>query len=366
VGSKLARVWEMPLNRDGGKWDGGYVSVAPNGQRTYVIEREITDRFTKKRIRFHISTRAHTVSAAAKHWERFQADPANYSPVGAAEDIEGVHLTPELAARFTEWMRTRHRPASLKWTREVGVLLGDWATDLKGIDLRRVSLTEHLKPALAARKTSRQHRIIAIKSFYKWLRTEADVGVRSQHDPTLDLMVPQAVPEKRRRRKAVPLAHLRKVAPRLPLALRDCLVVMADSGMHVTELERFVRDPESELVRAKRKDTIGVMVFRHKSRKMHTVAINRADVFAAAERRKKRGQLPRRMNKALAKACRAAKVPVFTFGVMRHSFATLNEERNVAASDAIRVTGHADEKTYKTFYADMEIPVRGFRTPKLT
>lgn len=348
----------MPVNRKGGRWVGGYISVAPDGVPTFLIEKEIDH------VRFHVSTRTHSLAAALKHWERFQADPANYSPAGVAADVEGVFLTPELLDAFAEWMRTRDRPASERWTREVNHRLADWMEDLNGVDLRRATLRDHIKPALAKRAAGRQHRIIAIKAFYAWLRKERHL-LTSANDPTLDLPVPQAVPEKHRRTKAVPLADVRKVAPKLTLPYRDILVVMADTAMHVTEIERFIRDVDSELQRVRKGDTLAVMRFRHKSRKMHAVAINRPEVLAAAERMRKRAVVPRRMNEALAKACRAAKVPVFSFGVLRHSVATWLEASFVPADRAIRLTGHDDAKTYKKFYADVEIPVRGFKTPRV-
>lgn len=346
----------MPVNRKGGRWQGGYISLGEGGQPTFFIEKEIDH------VRFHVSTRAHTLAAALKHWERFQADPANYSPAGVVADLEGVHLTRELAEDFETWMRTRPRPASEKWIREVAHRLADWMVDLSGVDLRRATLKDHIKPALARHEGGRQHRIIAIKSFYAWLRKERHV-LTSANDPTLDLPVPQAIPEKHRRTKAVPLAHVRKVAPKLALPYRDILVVMADTGMHVTEIERFIRDVDSELVRTRRGDTLAVMRFRHKSRKTHAVAINRREVLEAAERMRKRGEVPRRMNATLARACRAAKVPVFSYGVLRHSVATWLEEQNVPTAQSIRLTGHASEKTFLNFYADVEIPVRGFKTP---
>lgn len=349
----------MPKERWPG---GGYIHRQKDGRALYIIERRIG------RKRYHVSTRAHSQRAADKQLEAFEADPDGYVErmQGAAATTDGLFLTEELALKFREWMTTREDPppTSVKHANEMGNRLADWMEDLAGVDLRHVTLKDHLKPSLKKRVTCRQHRIIAIKAFYKWLRKEADL-LTSKEDPTLDLSVPQAVPEKHKRRKAVPLADIRKVAPELPQPYLDVLTVMADTGMHVTELERFVRSADSELLEAKKGDTIAVMVFRHKRRKLHSVGINKPEVLAAAKRLKERGEVPRRLNDVLKLACQAAGVKPFTYGVMRHTVATWLEEQNVPASQAIKLTGHASEETYKNFYADVEIPVRGFKTPDI-
>ena len=51
---------------------------------------------------------------------------------------------------------------------------------------------------------------MALKGFTAWLRREKGLLKRGE-DPTLDLQVPHAEPEKLRRRKAVPFAHVQKL-----------------------------------------------------------------------------------------------------------------------------------------------------------
>jgi len=338
------------------RWPGGYVHLQANGEQLFIIERRVRGH------RFHVSTRCHTLRGAMKQLERFEANPGAYAPEGEAPE-QGLVLTAELLLAFHDWQLQKGN--TRKHANEMVSRLADWTEDLRGRDLRQLSLRDDVKPALERRGTSRAHRIIALKAFFGWLRKERHL-LTSAQDCTLDLPVPQASPAKHRRRKAVALETVRAAAAGLAPAYRDMLVVLAGTGWHVTELERFVRHPESELVYARREDTLAVLTTRHKGGELTRTPVNDGEVLAAAERLKARGELPRRANEALKSACRAAAVPPFTFGVMRHTVATWAVERGGVPAQVAEFLGHKDARTTRRFYTDVAVPTVPVPLPSLT
>lgn len=349
----------MALNRKGGKWPGGYVSVGDDGKPLYVIEKML------KGERFHVSTGAHEWMEAAKQLERFLAAPRAYQAHEAAPTRanEPIYLTAELVLAYRDWMLTRASPSTTRHANEMAHRLADWTEDLAGIDLRRASLQDHLKPAVERRATSRQHRIIAIKGFYGWLRKERGL-LTSAEDPSLDLSVPQASPEKHRRRKAVALKDVRKALAKLKGAYRDCLLVLAATGWHVSELERFVRDEDARVADGAGK-VLGVLQVRHKSGATTRTPVVDAKVLAAAKRLRERGEVPRKLNAAIYAACDAAKVERFSPGVMRHSVATWAIEAGQSPEQVAEFLGHKSKSTTLKFYADVAVPTVALRVPKL-
>jgi hypothetical protein len=337
------------------RWPGGYVHTQADGRDVFVIEREVRGK------RFHVSTRTHSLRAAMKHLERFEADPRGYRPEGVAGE-EALTISAELLDGFYEWQRAKG--TTRKHAKEVGHRLGAWMEDLAGVDLRRMSLRDHVIPALDARKTMRGARISSLKAFMGWLRKERHL-LTSAQDCTLDLPVPQAIPEKRIRRKAVPLETLQAVLPCLAPPYADALTVVAATGWHWTELARFIKEPASEIVYARRGDTLAVLVTLHKGREYTRVPVKDPDVLAAAERLRQRGRVPKKHNDALRAACRAAGVAEFKWGVMRHTAGTLFVEMGASGLAASEYLGHKDKRTFKRFYEDVAIPTTSVPTPKL-
>jgi integrase len=346
------------------RWKGGYIWRDGDGRETFVIERRV------RKKRFHISTRCTEEDAALEHLRRFEMDPANYRPEGVIE--QQVLLSVELITEFHTWS-VDVRGNTEKHATEMTKRLNEWATVLDGIDLRRVTLRDHVRPALAQWKGA-QHRIIALKSFYAWLRKARNV-LTSAEDPTLDLPVPQAQPEKYQRRKAVSWQQVQDTFAQLAPAYRDVLQVLAATGWHVTELERFVRDGDSRVVRPpipvfdkRGRQVLAVLVTRHKSGKQTRTPIVEHAHLAAAERMKARGDMPRKLNEALLSACDAAEGAAltknfahevrepFTCGVMRHSVATWAVELGASPQDASEYLGHEDKRTTERFYVDLYVP----------
>lgn len=339
------------------RWDGGYIHRQRDKKQLFIIEKQVGKK------RFHISTRCHSYTAAHEHLKRFQADPWAYEEeMTNGRDTRTFALTDELVEEFGAWLLARDRPTTEKYAAEMEARLLDWVEDLNGADLRHLDLAK-LKAALAKRR-GRQHRIIALKTLCTWLRTEKHLLDR-RDDVTLDLLVPQAVPEKHKRRKAVPFESVKAALKHLAPAYRDCLVLLSHTGWHVSELERFARDEESE-VSVGRGEVLAVLQVLHKSRDTTRTPILNQDVLDAAKRLRTRREIPRRLNATLKNACVLAEVTPFTFGVMRHSVATWAVEAGTPVEVVAEFLNHRSKKTTETFYVDLAVPTRTIRLPSLT
>ena len=345
----------MALNRKGGTWDGGYKSLGPDGRVTYVIERRV------RKHRFHVSTRAHIESAAYEHLKRFEADPFSYAPEGV-EQARALVMSDDLIKEFRTWSvdvkGNTHRHSNVVFHR-----LHTWQEDLGGRDLRKLKLAD-LKAALAKHEKMRKYRIIALKSFCTWLRREKGLLTTAQ-DATLDLPVPPPIPEKRKRRKARPWADVVKVAAKLTQRYLDVLHLSTGTGMHMTEIGRFVRSPSSELILKPKGATatdgrpvLAVVVTKHKNKDWTRIPLTNQVHVDAATRLREAKTLPRKLNETIKAACAAAKVEEFTFGVMRHSVATWAIENGATPDQVAEFLGHRDKRTTLAFYADVAVPTR--------
>jgi integrase len=333
-------------------WPGGYIHRQKDGRDLFILEKKVAKR------RFHVSTRAHTLTAAMAQLERFESNPEDYTPRGDTADR--LTLTAELAAEYSSWLENVKRTTP-HHARNMLAKLKDWVVDLRGADLRKLRLVEDLKEPLKKR-LSVQHRIIAIKAFCTWLRTEKGL-LTTAEDRTLDLKVPQASPEKYRRRKVVSPEQIRAAWRKLPTQrTKDMLMLLSATGMHVSELERFVRGVDAELVRHGK---TAAVVVRHKSGELARIPLTAKEHIEAAERLRSGGEVARRFNKRLAEACRKAGVDVFTAGVMRHSVATFAVQQGAAPAAVAAFLHHKDPRTTTKFYVDLGLPVQQVPVPRL-
>ncbi len=329
-------------------WKGGYVRRDSKGRDVYVIERWVNGR------KFHVSTRCHAERPAFAQLDRFEADPSAYRPDGAAV----VAITDELLEDFLDHL-TEQRGASRKYAREMIRHLGDWSSDLKGKNLRTLQLSDVRAPL--ERRTNRQHRIIALKGFCRWLRQDKGL-LKTGEDITLEVPVPQGSPEKYQRRKVVEVERIAGAFGELIGAPRDFLLVMASTGMHVTELERFVRGVDgTELVDG----SPAVLITRHKSGAATRIPLGIAEVVEAAKRLRAGRVVPRKMNQQVKEACVRAKVKPFTLGVMRHTVATFAVEAGSPAELVSKFLGHRDKRTTERFYVDLQRPTAEVAVPAL-
>jgi hypothetical protein len=121
-------------------WEGGFVRTDAKGRKVYVIRRMINGKSYK------VSTRAGNARAAMEQLKRFEADPEGYNPAGAAHEAP-IYLDAPLAEEFLICNRDVKKN-SREWLEKQQRYLAWWADQLKGLDLRKLSLVDHIKPAL--------------------------------------------------------------------------------------------------------------------------------------------------------------------------------------------------------------------------
>jgi len=352
------------------RWEGGRIHRQADGRPLYIIERQVSGR------RYHISTRTHTARAAYEHLRRFESDPAAYALAMAEETSRAAELTltADLVMEFRTWMLTRRRPVTRKHANQVANLLADWTEDLGGRDLRRLDLA-HLKACLDRRRTMRGYRIAAIKALCSWLRLERHVLSRAE-DATQDLLSIQAIPEKHRRRKAVSVERVRAVLPHLPERVQDVLILASATGWHTTELARFARGLEAEILPGPAgSEIVAVLMVRHKGGELSRTPLKSQSAADAAVRIRARGTWPKQINELLRQAAEkatqkaqvagGAKVEPFTLGVMRHSVATWAVERGALPEQVAEFLGHKDSRTTKRFYVDVAAPTFAVDLPTI-
>ncbi len=335
----------------GNWWEGGYTRRQKDGRLSFIIEREVGG------VRYHVSTRCTARRAALKQLDRFESNPAEYKPTGEGPAAE-IRLTADLISEFRAW-QVEVRGNTSRHAYYVAKYLVDWMADLNGSDLRNVSLRDHVKPALAKRP-ARAHRIAALKALYAWLRKEKNV-ITSAHDCTLDLPVPQSRPENRRRKKVVDRLVVESAMARLSGPYLDCVLFLAATGWHLSELERFVRDDRSDLIeltptQVEQHKCLAVARVLHKGRRFIATPIRTQQHLDAARRLRARRQMPRKLNDAIKAACDAAEVAHFTPGLMRHSFSTWHVQDGATVERVSVALDHQDPRTTRNFYVDLGVP----------
>lgn len=311
----------------------------------FVIEKRIKTR------KWHVSTRCTTLRAAMKQLERFEADPGRYRPEGDVADA--LVLDAKMIDDFFAWHLGKN---TREWALNQKRLLIDWANHLKGADLRTLSLVTDLKPHLHG-NTQRGHRAKALRSLFKWLRTERGLLTRQQ-DATLDLQIPPPKPAQWEASKAVPWEDVVATLPHLREDIRDALEFLSVTGWHISELQRFaavgtIRDREP----AEDSATLAVIGVRHKSRKPHFTSLAHQRHVDIARRIRERGHVIDRgsLRKHMHRACKAAGVKPFTLGMMRHSVTNWLKANGVRVEDRGLYLGH-NPATNAKFYVDAQRP----------
>ncbi|MBI5071266.1 MAG: site-specific integrase [Deltaproteobacteria bacterium] len=346
-------------------WRGGRAWREPDGTLTYHIRKTIGGHTYER------STGCRSLAAAIVHLEKFEKDPDRYRPEGdpaeapiyldADPDAEGV---PKLVREFLKWS-LRGKENTEAWVGKQRNALAWWATELRGVNLRRATLVDHIDPALD-KATDRGTRIRVLKAFYGWLRKEKHV-LRAADDPTFGtLPAPKARPAQEKRSKAIPRDHIFLVVEHLTSPWREALTVQAGTGWHTTEVLRFAAggtiEPMPKTVAAEN-GAAGVLVCPlHKSGVPHRTAVT-AEVLKAAKTLLKHGSFSREWyDRAVKAACKAVKrpdgkigIPAFTPAMMRHTTATLAVEvtGNLAAVSSF--LGHRSIATTKKFYSSLAV-----------
>jgi integrase len=329
-----------------GRWLGGYIRSTSDGRKVYVIER------WGGGSRWHIATGCSTERAALKELERFEANPSAYRPRGA--DGEQLRMTSELVLGYRD--HQLRAGVTEEWADEVARCLVEWMRALGTRDIRSLDLHRDIKPALANWTARVPHRIKALKGFFRWLRVERGL-VSRQQDATIDLLVPQAKPEKHRRKKVVPPEDVQAVLKHLKQPTRDVLHLLTATAMHLSEIRRLVES--GEIVEPMNGEgVLAVLITRHKSGDLTKTPLIYPEHVEAARRLKARGCLPKRMTLArhMKSACETAGVPKFGLGQMRHSVLTWGVEKGASLEQAADFAHHRSKATTAKFYVDLAVP----------
>jgi hypothetical protein len=335
------------------KWEGGFVRKTKRGV-VYVIERHINGEY------FKASTRCSTRPAAVKELARFELDPHGYVPAGGEDRL---CLTTELVLEHREY-QVEEKGNSREWALECARFLADWMEDFGGKDLRRVSITADVKPALRRRKTSQPHRVEALKGFYTWLRKEKGL-VKHYEDPMPDMRIPRARPRRETAPRDRSLHDVEAVLPFLRPDLRDVLQLLAGTGWHVQEVRRFAES--GEIRRDPTGKHLAVLVTWHKRREKSASYIDHVEHLEAAERIRARGKVPSRNVTAaqMRKACAAAGVKL-NLGDLRHTVGTWAYELGAPMDQVAKSFNHTDEKMARQHYVRHAVPHGSIPTRALT
>lgn len=320
-------------------WPGGYIRRGIRGP-TYMIDRRVAG------VRFHLSTRCHTIAAALKHLERFEANPDQYTP---ADGRVGLAMTAALVLEYRTFQLDAKK-VSTPWANDVGRMLADWTEDFAGLDLRKLDL-QHIKSALRRRNSTPHHRVTALKGFFRWLRSEKGL-LKHHEDVSLDVPMPKIAAAKLSRKKVVSVDVVRACIRATPLPYQDALLLLAGTGWHVSELRRFATS--GELVRSTQPGVLAVAVTTHKTKRLTRTGIYLPETLAAAERIRGAGHVvcDKVLNVHVGRACAVAGVPRFTVGVMRHSMATWAVESGAHLKTVSEFLDHQSESTTRNFYVD--------------
>lgn len=334
------------------RWPGGYVR---NG--VFVIEKKI------RGVKFHVSTHTTKLTAAMKHLERFEADPNGYDPRGTARAADALVLDEALIDEFHAWHLPR---VSRPWALDVRRLLVDWANHLKGADLRKLSLVKDLEPHIHG-NTQQHHRVAALKAFTKWARKTEKL--KRSEDATQDLEVPQVGASEEP--KDMDFELVVETWPHLDLYMRDIVQVLAASGWHLAELQRFAREGViRERNHRDAPEVVGVIGVVHKNsllkktKRKHFTALVHAEPFEAAKRIRAlgklydRGALRKRMHAAAEavtserrkKDAKAPAADVVLLGAFRHSVTTWLSEQGLSDAQVAKFVGHSSEEMARKHY----------------
>jgi hypothetical protein len=314
--------------------------------------------------RYEVSLRVTTEIAALEQLARFERNPEGWHPAPA--ELPPLLLDDELVKGFLEYSKKKGN--SKAWRIEQKRVLGWWADQLAGVDLRKRDgydpLVLSIEPALAKTKSTALF-IRVLKAFCTWLRFDKhllDLG----SDPVAGrLRAPIARPAQWDESRVIPLGHVGKAIEHLAPAYRDALDVLLGTGWHVREVVRFAEAGLVDQVPPGRElEGTAVITTPRTKRGNPLRSIVSADVEASARRVRDRGVLSEQyLRRAIAKACAAAKVEPFGPGSFRHTVATFAVNAGVDLKSCADFLNHLSEETTKRFYATHAIP-RKVPTPR--
>jgi len=342
-----------------GTWAGGRKYEA-SGRTVFVIERmRLGRRFTHR-------LEVEGIREALAELALFDRDPEGYTSrrdAATREAATAVRLGSEPVGRFLAHLRAGGRTE--RYRRNVRSYLAQWTRALGDRDLRTLTLQD-LRRTLASWETARKSRIIALKSFFSYLREEEGL-ISPAQDATLALKVPPARPAKRLTERAYDLRLVERFYRALESqAVRDLVCVLAKTGMHSTEVDRIARgDGELRALRDQ-VEIAGLARLIHKNGEEQIQALD-AQVLEALRRLAERGQAPvdSYVRKEMRRAARALREEPLQVGRLRHSFVTWAttvgvEVRPTAAGVPLEtvaaIVGHKSPRTTRPFYKGNAVP----------
>jgi integrase len=369
------------------EWAGGRVRAMLKGD-VYLIEKMVAGRRYSLNLGVIGEDRAraeyalflqspHTYRAPAERVAEEQnkkAEAENRALAGA------VVITTELitAYRDAALEGVHRRAASAQHVRECCGFIGEFAKapQLAGRDLRSVTLGE-LNAALDQWSKSRRKRIVALKSFTKFLRRRGLLSAKN--DPTVDLTTPQprTPTEAEKEDKVYSPEDLEAFYRHLDKQeSRDVFLVRTYTGLHLTEIRR-IAEGKGSLRRVGKGEIVGTVSVEHKSGQTHVQSLN-AKAFAAFERLVSAGRIPSegRLIEAGRRACislgyvtkdgKADDDRRVQMANLRHTFIThatesgklVNAEGDggVPVNVVAQLVGHHDTKTTSKFYIAKRVP----------
>jgi hypothetical protein len=340
------------------RWLGGPIRQGKKGP-TYVIDRWVNGRH------HHISTKCKTERAALKELERFELDPANYRHA-RTQKTQGLVVTPELIDEYLDWLASRR--LTKPYIREHERHLEELMVALEGRDLRRIGYPALREIIDGLGKTAKWNRVKTLKAFASWLRRYKGVLSR-QDDPTLDIVNLPQTPEKHRRAKAMPLHVVEKAIAALPRPYSDIALVLAGTGLHISELIRFhageggLYDPADW---QKKDGTLKNLVVLHKRGSHHAVSITEQQTLDALERLRALKEFPNRSTIGHYDKKASESIGVkFSMGWLRHSVATWLAMKRTSEQDIANQLGQQTTKMAKSVYIDLGLAAHPVPIPKL-
>jgi len=306
-------------------------------------------------VRYEISTRAYSETAAHAQLKLFQANPGAYDPNGEQKE-DALYLDAELVRDFLAYSKAKQN--SGKWIGEQKRTLEWWTGKLHGVNLRGASLRDRILPAL--KETTNKHARTALKALYTWLRRERHL-ITLAEDPVAGGMLQcvQASKIQKKKNKAVPREERGACHQPSRGTWKDALVIQSETGWHVTEIAPLRQDGEIEPASQSQKDQgvhlltgeriAGVIIVQHKA----GTSIGRRDAenVGGCAAPSRAGRILRRVVHARGRIGLqggGAQEGIWS-GQMRHSVTTWLVEAGADMGSVATFLGHKSPSTTRSF-----------------
>jgi integrase len=350
------------------RWAGGFVrrvGAGPTERSIFIIRRQVGGR------RFEVSTRRGNLTGALLELARFEDSPLTYEATPEPDLLGGEGPQPIFLDSVISgpYLKACAKTDSPKYWKSKKKLIAWWLVQLAGKDLRRLDLSKDVLPHVPHGAPSRSPKIATLKHFFSWMAdVEGGNLIDASENATLGLKVPQADPVQRTRPKTFSAKNLRRALARLRKMGKtdhaDAVVVLAETGWHVTELDRLARKVAGTGIEAlpsgrKAKRGSAVLLTLHKvGAAPHRTEVG-PQIVAAAKRLIKRGSVPANLTPVLVEVNHALDIKADHWvmpGRARHSVATAAVNRGDSVQSVAEFLGHRSSATTRRFYSATATP----------